>query len=77
MSGGLRRMSRGNDSQKSTRRKKPKSGQTRTWSMRKNLLIGWCAAVGMVLIVIFVIIPGLEGGPKSISAPKRYSAPHR
>ncbi len=68
-------MSRKYDSQKLTRRKKPKSRQIRTWSTRKKLLIGLCAAIGVVLIVIFVIIPGLEGGPESLSAPKTYSAP--
>jgi peptidyl-prolyl cis-trans isomerase B (cyclophilin B) len=68
-------MSRRDDSQKSTRHKKPKSRQTRTWSMRKKLLIGVCAAIGLILIVIFAIIPGLEGGPESSSAPKTYSAP--
>jgi peptidyl-prolyl cis-trans isomerase B (cyclophilin B) len=59
-------MSRGDGSQKSTRRKKAKSRQTRTWSTRKKLLIGLCAAVGVVLIVVFAI---------SLSAPKTYSAP--
>jgi len=68
-------MSRRDDSQKSTRRKKPKSRQTRTWSTRKKLLIGLRAAIGVVLIVIFAIIPGLERGPESSSAPKTYSAP--
>ena len=29
----------------------------------------------MVLIVIFAIVPGLEGGPESLSEPKTYSAP--
>jgi peptidyl-prolyl cis-trans isomerase B (cyclophilin B) len=59
-------MSRRDDSRKSTRRKKPKSRQTRTWSTRKKLLIGLGAAIGVVLIVIFAI---------SSSAPKTYSAP--
>jgi peptidyl-prolyl cis-trans isomerase B (cyclophilin B) len=59
-------MSRRDDSRKSTRRKKPKLRQTRTWSTRKKLLIGLGAAIGVVLIVIFAI---------SSSAPKTYSAP--
>jgi len=65
-------MSRRNSSQKSTRRKKSKSSQTRTWSTRKKLLIGLSAAVGMILIVVFAIIPGLKGDSQS---PKTYSAP--
>ena len=65
-------MSRRDDGQKSTRRKKPKSRQTGTWSTRKKLLIGLCAAIGVVLIVVFAIIPGLKGDSQS---PKTYSAP--
>jgi len=65
-------MTRRDDSQKSTRRKKPKSRQTGTWSTRKKLLIGLCAAIGVVLIVVFAIIPGLKGDSQS---PKTYSAP--
>jgi len=65
-------MSRRDDSQKSPRRKEPKSGQTRTWSTRKKLLIGLCAAIGVVLIVVFAVIPGLKGDSQS---PKTYSAP--
>jgi peptidyl-prolyl cis-trans isomerase B (cyclophilin B) len=65
-------MSRRNSSQKSTRRKKSKSRQTGTWSTRKKLLIGLSAAVGMILIVVFAIIPGLKGDSQS---PKTYSAP--
>jgi peptidyl-prolyl cis-trans isomerase B (cyclophilin B) len=69
-------MSRGDGSQKSTRRKKAKSKQTRTWSTRKKLLIGLCAVVGVVLIVIFAIIPGLAGGPPpmTIDTSKQYTA---
>ena len=65
-------MSRRDDSQKSTRRKKPKSRQTGSWSTRKKLLIGLCVAIGVVLIVVFAIIPGLKGNSQS---PKTYSAP--
>ena len=65
-------MSRRDDGQKSTRRNKPKSRQTGTWSTRKKLLIGLCAAIGVVLIVVFAIIPGLKGDSQS---PKTYSAP--
>jgi len=65
-------MSRRDDSQKSPRRKEPKSRQTRTWSTRKKLLIGLCAAIGVVLIVVFAVIPGLKGDSQS---PKTYSAP--
>jgi len=72
MSKGYRRISRKNVSQKSTRRKKSKSRQTGTWSTRKKLLIGLCAAIGVVLIVVFAIIPGLKGDSQS---PKTYSAP--
>ena len=65
-------MSRRDDGQKSTRRKKPKSRQTGTWSTRKKLLIALCTAIGVVLIVVFAIIPGLKGDSQS---PKTYSAP--
>ena len=65
-------MTRRDDSQKSPRRKEPKSRQTGTWSTRKKLLIGLCAAIGVVLIVVFAIIPGLKGDSQS---PKTYSAP--
>ena len=65
-------MSRRDDGQKSPRRKEPKSRQTRTWSTRKKLLIGLCAAIGVVLIVVFAIIPGLKGDSQST---KTYSAP--
>lgn len=65
-------MSRRDDSQKSPRRKEPKSRQTRTWSTRKKLLIGLCTAIGVVLIVVFAVIPGLKGDSQS---PKTYSAP--
>jgi peptidyl-prolyl cis-trans isomerase B (cyclophilin B) len=65
-------MSRRNSSQKSTRRKKSKSRQTGIWSTRKKLLIGLSAAVGVILIVVFAIIPGLKGDSQS---PKTYSAP--
>jgi len=65
-------MTRRDDSQKSPRRKEPKSRQTRTWSTRKKPLIGLCAAIGVVLIVVFAIIPGLKGDSQS---PKTYSAP--
>jgi len=65
-------MSRRNSSQKSTRRKKSKSRQTGTWSTKKKLLVGLSAAVGMILIVVFAIIPGLKGDSQS---PKTYSAP--
>ena len=68
-------MPRRDDTQKSTRRKRPQSRQTRSWSTRKRLLIGLCAVIGMVLVVIFAILPGLEGGPESSSEPKTYSAP--
>ena len=64
-------MTRRDDSQKSPRRKEPKSRQTRTWSTRKKLLIGLCAAIGVVLIVVFAIIPGLKGDSQS---PKQYTA---
>jgi peptidyl-prolyl cis-trans isomerase B (cyclophilin B) len=65
-------MSRRDDRQKSTRRKTSKSRQTRTWSTKKKLLIGLAAAVGVVLIVVFAIIPGLKGDSQS---PRTYSAP--
>ena len=68
-------MSRRDEGQKSTRRRKPKSRQTRTLSMRRKLLIGLCAAIGVVIIVVFAIIPGREGDPESPSAPRSYSAP--
>ena len=64
-------MSRRDDGQKSTRRKKPKSRQTGTWSTRKKLLIALCTAIGVVLIVVFAIIPGLKGDSQS---PKQYTA---
>jgi len=65
-------MSRRDDGQKSPRRKEPKSRQTGTWSTRKKLLIALCTAIGVVLIVVFAIIPGLKGDSQS---PKTYSAP--
>ena len=68
-------MSRRHKSQKSIHRKKAKSGQTRTWSTRRKLLIGSCVAIGFVLIVVFAIIPGLDGGSEPLSGPKTYSAP--
>ena len=68
-------MPRRDDSQKSTRRRKPKSRQTRIWSTSKKLLIGLCAAIGVALIVVFAIVPGLKGDPEPSSSPKTYSAP--
>ena len=64
-------MSRRDDGQKSPRRKEPKSRQTGTWSTRKKLLIALCTAIGVVLIVVFAIIPGLKGDSQS---PKQYTA---
>ncbi len=68
-------MSRRHKSQKSIHRKKGKSAQTRTWSTRTKLLIGLCAAAGMVLIVVFVIIPGVDAGRETLSGPKTYPGP--
>ncbi len=65
-------MSRRDKTRKAIRRGKAKSRQTGIWSTRKKLLIGLCAATGLVLIVVFVIIPGLKEDSQS---PKRYSAP--
>ena len=68
-------MSRRHKSQKSIHRKNAKSGQTRTWSTRRKLLIGLCATAGMALIIVLVIIAGLDGESETLSGPKTYSAP--
>lgn len=65
-------MPRRDDKQRSAHRKKSKSTQTTTWSTRKKLVIGLCAAIGVALIVVFAVIPGLKGNSQS---PKTYSAP--
>jgi peptidyl-prolyl cis-trans isomerase B (cyclophilin B) len=69
-------MSRRDDSQKSTRRKKPKSRQTGTWSTRKKLLIGLGAAAAIALIVAVVIARMPASGPPAmtIDTSKQYTA---
>jgi len=59
-------MSRRDDSQPPTSRRKLKSRQTNRWSRNKKLLIGLGAAVVIVLIVIIATLP---------AKPKTYSAP--
>jgi peptidyl-prolyl cis-trans isomerase B (cyclophilin B) len=56
-------MSRRNSSQKSARRKKPKSRQTGTWSTRKKLLIGLGVVIAVVIAV--VVITTMPEGPKT------------
>ena len=68
-------MSRRDDNQKSIRRGKLKSRQTRTLSRKRKLLIGLAAAIAIVLIVVIARIPAHEGDNGLSPKPKTYSAP--
>lgn len=68
-------MSRKNAGARSPRKKKAKSRQTNARSMRNRLLIGLCAAVGVVLVVVLVVIPRLQDDSGSPPKRRSYSAP--